>query len=444
MEVGSNKAPAFGRRGGALHSCLSLLLLGSSACVHAVQLSGTATAGLDYTSNAEQTTTNTQEDIIQRAGVSLSAVEERKRVRADANINLDYERYWNKTYDDEVSLTSGFGIFSVDLVEDFLNWQATFSRTDVLNDAADDDNPDTREYRNIFRTGPTISYAINRRLNLSVAGNYIAVKNSGADASDSQRAEGNARLNYQYNSLTSFNVGLRHDEVLDSDDDDEITNTNVSAGFTRLMTDGALSFSYGVQTVDSSSPSTESNETDSDFFDITFTRQNFLGQNWELSYLEETQDTSIGFSVDESGQADENDRVSVVSQTDIETRKQFKLGLSRDFSSFAYDLSLNYRESSFDRSGGTERYRDVVVGIQPKWYSRLIPRFEHRYTREDFTSALTGEDVTRLYRISASYQMVADVFFNGFVEFEKVDNDERATRESEEFSLGLGVRWDFL
>ena len=433
----------------------SLFLLPSLAS--SIELSGNIGTDVEHTSNALTAPTNKKEDVIQRVGIELSMLEERKNLKADANISLDHEHYYNDSYEDETSLTSGFGLFSIDLIENFFNWQATFSRTDVLSDSSQDENPDTREYRNIVRTGPTISYAMTRTLNMQMAANYVYLDNSGDSAIDSKRADANVRLQYQFNPLTDLSGSVSYDEVLDSDDGEEITSTNWSVGLARRYTGGALNFNVGQQKVSSNRViSDNSDETDSTYFDIRITRERFLAHNISLSYLEEVTDTAIGFESDESGATfvdvgsggagpvADTSRVNAVSGTDFENRKRTTFSADRDFTEFTYDLSATYQDSEFERAQTTERYRSVVVGLQPKLYTRLVPRIQHSYTREDFSDAAQGEDVARSYELSVRYEAVSSLFLNANARFEKIDNDEDASRESEEFSLGLGVNWEFL
>ena len=428
----------------------SFLLSLASSEVWSVDVSASLSTDLEYTNNVRESSTDTQEDVIQRAGIALSVLEERKNVKADANVQLDHEHYYNDSYDDETSLRSGFGLFSVDLVEEFFNWQATFSRTDVLSDSSNEDNPDTREYRNILRTGPTFTYAISRTMNLALSANYTHLENSSETAVDSERADGTARFSYLLNSQTDLSLSARHEQTLESDDNEKLENNNISAGFVRRFNRGLLRFNYGIQAVSSNQDvGEESDETDSNYFDVSFTRERLWGHNFVLSYLEELSDTAIGFASDEASREEselavDTGRTNAVARTDIEKRKRAGLSIRRDTVEYSYDLTSTYEESRFKRAGTSERYRNVVVGIQPKVYAKLVPRLEHRYTRENFSRASEGEDVTRSYTLSGTYQLVPDLFLNSFMRFEKTDNDERAARESEAFQVGLGVRWDFL
>ena len=415
------------------------------ASLNAIELTASANTNSEYTSNVRSQSVDTREDVIQRVGIEFGVLEERKRFEADANIRVDYEHYVNGTFDDQSSLRSGFGLFSVDLVEEFFNWQATFTRTDVLTDSTEDENPDTSEYRNIFRTGPIISYAISRNTQMNLVANYVNLNNSGETAIDSERVDGSLNLVTQYNALTDFNVQARYEETLESDDNEEITTTNYNAGFSRRFTKGELRFNYGIQAIESNRDITlNTNETDNSYFDLSITRQSLFGQNFVFSFQQEISDTSIGFESDEEGQSEVTGPTNAVSQTDIEKRKRYTLLLNRDFTEFAYDFTAIYQNRAFERAQREERYRSAAIGLQPKLYSRLIPRVEYRYSLEDFGRSSAGEDASKLYLISCSYEFAEGLFVNASTSYEKIDNDESAERESEEFTFLVGLRWQII
>ena len=411
--------------------------------VLAVEATGAVGVRLEPTDNVRQSTFYPENDVIQRVYGELGIEEVRKRFKADARISLENEHYYEGTYDDETSLTTGFGLFTIDLVEDFLEWRATFSRTDVLEDSSQDENPDTREYRNIFRTGPTINYAITRTTRFNLNGSYVKVDNSDATATDSERGEGSARLSHQLNKLTSFNLGGNYSEVIESDDDEEIKNSRVTVGFTRAYTDGSLTADFGRQEVRSNLAPTE----DGRYIDIRATRASLLAHSWSLSFNQSISDTSIGFEDDETGNVLETDPIQSASQTDIETRDRVNLSVMRDADSFTYDIGLIYQESDQKVQDYVERYRGFTIGFSPKLYSRLIPRAEYAYSRESFginRMPYLGSDTTHIYTFSLKYQLVQDLYADGFLKYEARVNNTAPLREYDEVSAGLGLRWEFL
>lgn len=416
------------------------LLMGFERAVLATEATGTIGTRLEHSDNVREASSNKQSDFIQVTYGEIGVEEVRKRFKADANLKVENEHYYDNTYDDETSLTSGFGLFTVDLVEQFLEWSATFSRTDVVSDSAEDENPDTREFRNILRTGPSINYAISRTTNFRLNANYVRVDNSEETADDSQRAEGSAVVSHQINRLTSVNMNGRYSEVIESDDDEEIENSSLGLGFNRSYVDGALSASYGLQEVRSNLAETEKGA----FADASLSRQNLFAHNFLLKYNHSISDTSIGFEGDESGVRDLTDPTQASSTTDIETRDRVSMTISRDGEFFLYDLNLIYEESDFKIQNYTERYRSATLGYSHKVYSRLTPRIQYSYIRENFgITQPEGEDITQTLQLSMKYQLVEDLFTDAFIEYESRSNDTVSSREYDEFSLGLGIRWEF-
>lgn len=408
---------------------------------HATEASGVLGTRLEHSNNVRETNANEQSDFTQVTYVELGIEEVRKRFKADADLKVQNEHYYDNTYEDETSLTSGFGLFTIDLVEQFLEWSATFSRTDVVSDSAEDENPDTREFRNILRTGPAINYAMTRTTKFRLNGNYVRVDNSGRASDDSQRAEGSAILSHQINQLTSVNLNGRYSEVLESDDDDEIENSTLALGFSRSYVDGVLDVSYGRQAVRSNLASTEKGT----FADVSLSRQALWSHNFLLRYNQSISDTSIGFEGDEVGARESVDPTQATSTTDIETRDRVNLIVSRESDAYAYDLSLLYEESGFKLQSNTERRRKAIIGFSPKLYSRLSPRAEYSYGRESFGLGRSeGEDIVQSLSFSLGYQLVQDFYMDAFIEYEDRENNTQASREYDEISLGLGFRWQYL
>jgi hypothetical protein len=444
MNIGQHSSTSLRAKGRLFSLIISGLLSGLVTfpiTAHAEQYTGLVGARLEHTNNVRQSEKNPESDVIQRVYTELGVEEVRKRFKADAKVRLENEHYYEGTFDDETSLTTGFGLFTIDLVEDFLEWQATFSRTDVVQDSAQEQNPDTTEYRNIFRTGPTINYGLSQTLRLNMNANYIKVDNSDDTADNSERAEGSMRLSQQYNRLTSFNVSGNYSEVIDSDDGEEIENSRLTGGFTRDYTDGSLSMSYGGQEVRSNLAET----TRGTYADVMLSRSALIGHNMSLKYNQSISDTNIGFEDDETGNSIDTDPTQSVSQTDIETRDRVNLRIDRDMTQFTYDFSAIYQESDFKRADYVERYRGLILGFQPKLYSRLTPRIQYSFSRESFgLSRGLGKDITHTLLLSADYQLIEKLFLDGFTSYTSRSNKDVKTREYDEFEVGLGIRWEFL
>jgi len=260
---------------------VSLFLLPSIA--NSVELTANVYTSAKYSNNVSLASTATEDDITQALGLNVLLKENRKRFNADASFNLEEEHYYNNTFSNQTSLTTGFGIFNFDIVENFLDWRTSFTRTEVLRNASESDTPDNREQRNIFRTGPSITYRVSRESILKASSNYTLVENSDEDASDSKRISGNVSYNYAMNSITSFSVSSRYDEILDGDGGDELKNTNFNFGLRRAYSQGELNFNYGrTQTRSDSSNTVEGN-----FFNLSISRKQVLWHDVVMLYQQD-------------------------------------------------------------------------------------------------------------------------------------------------------------
>ena len=190
-------------------SILTLILVSVVPHTSAIELSGNISTNIEYTNNSALVSTEKEDDVSQLVGLDLTIFENRKSVQANANFRLENERYYNNSFSDQTSLTAGFGLFNLDLIESFLNWQTSFTRTEVLTDEADTDTPDNREYRNILRTGPTVSYQYSRASFFALNVNYVGVENSDEAASDSERLDGNLNYNFLF-TLSIINALSTH------------------------------------------------------------------------------------------------------------------------------------------------------------------------------------------------------------------------------------------
>ena len=113
-------------------SISSILVLGfCSPLVGAVELTASIYSNVEYTNNVDLVSTGTKDDVTQTLGMNVLLKENRKRFNADASFNLEEEHYYNDTFSNQTSFTSGFGILNFDIVEDFLNWRSSLSHIHI-------------------------------------------------------------------------------------------------------------------------------------------------------------------------------------------------------------------------------------------------------------------------------------------------------------------------
>jgi len=432
-----------------------LCLSSYSSVVSSLELGVDLYTGADYSNNVSLASTNTEDDFKQILGLNVLVKEERKRFNADASFNLEREHYYNNTFSDQTSLTTGFGIFNFDLVEDFLDWRTSFTRTQVLNNTFDNDTPDNREQRNILRTGPTMTYRVSRSSTVSTSANYTLVENSDDEASDTKRVTGNLTYGYSVNNTTSLSLNTVYDEIIDGDGSEELTNSNINVGMKRLFSHGQLNFNYGVTKTRSDIAETVTGN----FFDIGFTREQFFWHSVNLQYREDLSDTSIGFANDEEGFQNENGPVDggensngenqnlqgVSSKIDIVTRKQFNMQLSRVLGSYQYVVSGFWRNEKYQILEEDSKSRGFSLGLNKSLTTDLELGVSYSYSLNDyFDQPLIGKERTGSYRFNSTYAVTRSLNLSGNLQYAIRMNSRNQVREYEEFSTAVSLTWKLL
>ena len=427
-----------------LSQCILFYLL-SSTDVSALELTADMYTTAEYSNNVALSSTATDEDITQAVGLNVLLKENRKRFNADASFNLEEEHYYNNTFSDQTSLTTGFGIFNFDIVENFLDWRTSFTRTEVLRNASESDTPDNREQRNIFRTGPSITYRVSRESILKASSNYTLVENSDEDASDSKRISGNVSYNYAMNSITSFSVSSRYDEILDGDGGDELKNTNFNFGLRRAYSQGELNFNYGrTQTRSDSSNTVEGN-----FFNLSISRKQVLWHDVVMLYQQDISDTSIGFEVDEQNADTDNDSNAIgaeaTSALDIITRKRLNLEVSRIVGAYQYTVTGFWENESYETLSNDERSRGMSLIVNQNVAQNLKAGVLYRFALNDFVDLPSiGKDKSNTFRLNGDYQWTESLSFRAYLQYATRANSRNQEREYEEFATGMTINWKLL
>ena len=434
-------------------ACVLGLYLINSSIVQALELNASLYSETEYTSNARLATTDTEDDVIERVGVNVVLQEERKRFNADASFNLSQDFYLNDTFADQTQLTTGFGLFNFDIVENFLDWRTSFTRSQVLSDSTAGDTPDNREDRDTFRTGPNVSYRINQASVFQFGANYIQVENSDENAADTKRIGANASYIYQYNSITDFSLNSSYDRVIEinedgrtkSNSDEHSQNISLSVGMSRQFSHGAFSAQVGRNEVRSEDSQTVSGN----FFNIQLQREQVYYHNIVAQYSESISDSSIGFDSLESLLAanpnfsSDNPRLETTSQLDIIKQKSADISINRSIGSYQYTLSAFWTDQNYQIQQNDERSIGMSLNIQQQIQEDLTVGFTYRRVKQKLLDGPnTGDNFTQTYTVDGAYRWTVDFSTKAFVAYQQRENNKKSIREYEDFSVGVTLNWD--
>jgi len=431
----------------ALTTSLFLLLL--SPDIYALRLTGAVTTNAEYSNNIDLKSTEKIEDLKQTASLNVGLREDRKNFQANANFNLRADHYYKGTFSDETSLTTGFGLFNFDMIESFLTWKTSFSRTEVLTDSADKNTPDNRTHRNILSTGPAILYKMSRTSNLDLSAKYINVKNSDEDTFDPEHVNGDIRYTYKINRATRLSVNTNYESVIDGDGDEEYKQYQIGVSLWREVAYGMLQFDYGRTRL---VPENENN-IDTNVFDVSFIRKQFLLHDIKVRYKQNVRSSSIGFiapSVSEDGEIIIEDGelgITYGSENFVIRRKQFSFSANRYVSNYNYVVKGLWQQdessSRVSSMGLNERSRGGSVRVEKQLSPSLVAGFEYSFQLKNFASRPSiGKDKINTYRFDTSYNITSGFSIDGYVGFDARSNVSDQSREYEEIATGFGLKWN--
>jgi len=408
---------------------------------NAIELSGNVSTETDYSNNSNLVSTKKLDDVSQLVALDLDVLENRKNLQANANFRVESKRYFKNTFSDQTSLTAGFGLFNVDLIDSFLNWQTSFTRTEVLSDTADTNTPDNREYRNILRTGPSISYQVSRSSLLEYTLNYINVENSDETASDSQRVNSDLNYMYLFNTVTDFSVNGQYENVIDGEENEEYENISFSLGLIRRFPLGDAQFNYGRTRLSPKRGGT----TEGNYFDFQLIRRELLWHDVSLMYFEDISDTSIGFENDEQGADTENNTQRSASNNDVVKRKSLTLSINRVLGSLSYTVNTFWENETFVIQDSDEKSIGLSLALNYNLTPRLASEFQYSYQINNFMDRPDiDKDKVSSYQVGGAYSVASNFSVNSFIRFQARYNSQNMVREYEEFSTGFGLVWYFL
>jgi len=408
---------------------------------NAIELNGNVSTETEYSNNSNLVSTKKLDEVSQLVGLDFNVLENRRDVQANADFRIESKRYFKNTFSDQTSLTAGFGLFNVNLIDSFLNWQTSFTRTEVLSDTTDTNTPDNREYRNILRTGPSISYQISRSSFMGYTLNYVSVENSGETASDSQRVNSNLNYKYLFNTVTDFSISGQYENVIDSEENEKYENISFSLGLIRRFSLGDAQFNYGRTRL---SPK-RGDATEGNYFDFKLNRKKLFWHDISLTYLEDISDTSIGFESDEQGAETGSGVQRSVSTNDVVKRRRLELEVNRVLGSLSYAIKGFWENQTFVIQENDEKSLGLSVGLSNQWTQNLVTEFDYIFQIDDFIDRPeVGKDRVSTYELGCRYNIVTNFSVSSFVRFSSLYNHQNMTREYEEFASGFGFVWSFL
>ncbi len=390
---------------------------------------GSVKAAVGFSDNIARTETGEIDDVILAGGFAFTYAEKTRRLESDISADLDYYEYTENTFENEWLGTLN-GIVNLALVEERFDWAFTDTFGQQQSDPFSPATPDTREYVNIFTTGPRIRLLPPGRNQLELNASYTRSDYEKRN-SDNDQYMGSIRLGRELSRNTSIALVPSHQRIEfnvsqipsieQSDLAIEYTATgsrndvSVSVGGTEVEAGGfesdglLLDFSWTYRISDASSVSVTGGSrysaqgdsfglyqslragrdttVDNTVSDAPF-RNNYFGVSQDLSSARNTIKAAVSFS-----------------QEDFEDGS----GLDRDVFSGSLAIRREFRRDwSTGVSGGVDRREfkyfgrrddDLKLGFDLAWdvTARLTISAEYDFLKRNSTESLSDFEESRAF-----------------------------------------------
>lgn len=388
MNVECGRKAIVARRRLAVLSCAIAMAMGLSSTVRA-QTVGTDNAfhfglegGVEYTDNVSRSSVDEESETVGIAALTLGITADRPRLDTDIAAHLEYHKYMDDTYDNE--LVGGVdALASYAFIPERFVWVLTDNFAQIAEDLSEVDTPDNRENVNYLSTGPDFTVPLGRRTSVQLSGRYSDTYYEEREE-DSQALTGSLALVRQISPASALSLNGSTTEV---DYDEELfSDYQIKQGFLRWSTTTerttfTLDGGYNSVEIDGG------DESDGPLAHLTFTRLIGSRSNFGLTAgtayetpgesLRRNQDQSgIDLGADDSivaGDAYQLDYAYVSWGTDW-TRTSLTMGLNARSEEHEVDVDANR-----DMYGATFR-------VSRQTSRRMDLDLRAAYTKEDLSN----------------------------------------------------------
>lgn len=190
-------------------------------------------AGARYTDNVSRANVDEQSETVGVAGLLFGVNTDRPRLDADIAGNLEYRRYLDDTFDDEV--VGGIdALASYAFIPERFVWVVADNFSQIASDITSVSTPDNRENVNYLSTGPDITIGLTGRTSLLLSGRVNDTYYEEADT-DSEGLSGSLALVRQMSDFSALSLNGSTTEV--NFDDEVFADYRIDEAFLRWSTE---------------------------------------------------------------------------------------------------------------------------------------------------------------------------------------------------------------
>jgi hypothetical protein len=336
--------------------------------------------GVDHSDNVGRVEVDPQSETIGTAGLGLAIDTKRPRLSAEVGANLEYQKYFDNTFDPEVvggvDATLGYA-----LIKERLIWVLEDNYGQISNNRLAVETPDNRQDFNYLSTGPDLTLPLGQRNSIFVSGRWSDSYYEEA-GQDSQGLNGSLALIHALSEMSNVSLNgswsqIEYDNELF--EDNEVREAFLRFDAAGVKTTLVLDVGYTETTRGDREPS------DGWLGRLSLTRQLSARTSIELSAGSEFSDAGQTFRLDQQELGTQPGNVDVIAVADVFRSNYLYLGLTADLDRTTVTANLHGNQERYETQDAFDR---DIVGASISVERALSPRFtlgvEGDYSKEEF------------------------------------------------------------
>ncbi|MBD3640934.1 MAG: outer membrane beta-barrel protein [Marinobacter sp.] len=387
-----------------------------------------------FSDNVELSASDETSDLETRATIGIGYRTDPGRCIADLSSRFGYGYWMDDTYDPEVY--SNMTFLGDCEISDNLSWELTDYLRDVTQDSRAGDTPENRTRKNLFRTGPVLSFRPSSVDELVFRASYEQTDYSEPVEPDSERYIASAAWNHLFSPTLTAGLFAEADRAELDTVGEDVDRDTLSATFSKQWVATRLSGSLGVSQLESRRPSSES-ENEGIVGNLRLEREInpttllTIAANRELTDQTTDLDIRIGSFVFNLEQTEPVEVTAFRATLD----KAFSDGSSLGLTGYGSQTDYLLSDLTDYRSGVDARYRRPVSEFMG--FSAGLG-----YDFYDYGGEVDSNDHVLDLRVGLDYQLSRKLTAQGSIGHERRES-ETASREYDENWILLGLSYQF-
>jgi len=387
-----------------------------------------------FSDNTELTSTDETSDIENRVSLGLGYRSDPGRCNADLSSRFGYGYWVDDTYDPEVY--SNMTFFGDCEINEYVSWELTDYLRDVNEDSRAGDTPENRTRKNIFRTGPVLTFRPSPVDLLEFRASYEQTNYSEPVEPDSERYVASVAWDHLFSpSLTAGFLASADRAELDAVGE-EIDRDTVSATFSKQWVATRLSGSLGVSRLESRRPSSES-EYDGVVGNLSLAREINPTTTLTMTATRELTDQTTDLDIRIGSFVFNLEQTEPVEVTALRATldKSFSDGSTLDITGYGSRTDFLLSDLTDYRAGLNSAYRRPLTEF-------LGLNAGLGYDFFDYGGEIDSNDHVVDVMVGLDYQLSRKLTAQGSIGHERRES-ETASREYEENWILLGLSYQF-